>query len=293
MLEFNYKRDMFPFRSKWMDIQGSRVHYIDEGRGPVLLFCHPSIATSWMYRHLIGALSGSFRCIALDFPGFGMSTAASNYAPSIHSQSMVVAALVERLDVWNVIPVVQEIGGHAALAALLQSPERIQAMILTDTLIFPVSEYPRIQKMLGLIQAAPFRFLNARFNLMVRMTYRFGIRKRRLSRAERKEVRQMFATRERRRLVLHMLHQLREEEDLMRRIKEGFETVLRHVPTLLIYGDRDPIHEMGISKRIHALLPQSTLHLIPGEGHFPHEGAPEEMVEVIAGWWQGLTPRQG
>lgn len=276
--------NLFPFRDKWIHLDGNQIRYIDEGKGDILLFCHPSIATSFMYRNLVLKLSPQYRCIALDFPGFGMSTARKGYEHSIQSQAHIVSELIHKLDLKDIFPVMQEIGGHAAIMALRAFPERVKGIIITDTIIFPVSEYPRITKMLDLINGKLFTLLNARFNLMIRGTYRFGIRNRKLSITERNAYNNAFDTKEKRRLVTSMLHQLKKEESLLRDVKHAFETTFNNTPALLIYGEKDPLFEMDIPQSILALLPVSELHIIKGEAHFPHEGAPDEMAEIIHQW---------
>jgi len=191
---------------------------------------------------------------------------------------------IEKLDLNDLYPVVQEIGGHAAIIALLPTPHKIKGVIITDTILFPVSEYKKISTMLEFINGSFFNFFNKRFNLLIRASYRFGIRNRKLSKDERQFYKNVFDTMEKRRLITHMLYQLKNEESLMRRIKNGFEVTLNKKPALLIYGSKDPVHELGISKRIKNMLPFSELHLIEGEAHFPHEGAPDEMARLISNW---------
>jgi pimeloyl-ACP methyl ester carboxylesterase len=86
-----------------------------------------------------------------------------------------------------------------------------------------------------------------------------------------------------------MLNRLKVEEGLMNKIRNGFETTLNKKPALLIYGSKDPVHEMGISQRIKSMLPYSELHLIEGEAHFPHEGAPNKMARLISNWMVKLN----
>jgi haloalkane dehalogenase len=280
---------LFPFESKWIDLGGNRVHYVDEGHGDTLLFCHPSIATSFMYRHLIRLLSPNYRCVALDFPGFGLSTAHTTYTYSIQSQAEVMSMFIEKLALTNLYPVVQEVGGHAAIIALLPTPQKVKGVIITDTILFPISEYKRISNMLGFINSMFFNFVNGQFNLLIRVSYRFGIRNRKLSKAERQVYKRAFDTKEKRRLITHMLNRLKVEEGLMNKIRNGFETTLNKKPALLIYGSKDPVHEMGISQRIKSMLPYSELHLIEGEAHFPHEGTPNKMARLISNWMVKLN----
>jgi len=64
---------LYPFESHYVEVDDSEVHHIDEGHGPTLLLLYSNGLWSSTYRHLIRALCGPFRCIALDFPGFGRS----------------------------------------------------------------------------------------------------------------------------------------------------------------------------------------------------------------------------
>src|SRR3989442_3944564 len=71
-IDFRPDKKLFPFESKWFDGAGPRVHYVDEGAGlPVVMF-HGNPTWSFLYRKVIGELKGGFRCIAMDYPGFGL-----------------------------------------------------------------------------------------------------------------------------------------------------------------------------------------------------------------------------
>src|SRR5438309_1210905 len=97
-----YDYQLYPFQSKWMEIEDHLIHYIDEGRGEVLLFCHPPVSSSFMYRNMIPALSKQFRCIALDFPGFGLSVSANGNVPSIQSEGVIIEKLLMKLEIQSV-----------------------------------------------------------------------------------------------------------------------------------------------------------------------------------------------
>src|ERR1035438_5030215 len=70
---------LFPFTSRFVELSGNVVHYVDEGEGPILLMLHGNPTWSFVYRDVIAQLSGSFRCIAPDYPGFGLSSPAPGY----------------------------------------------------------------------------------------------------------------------------------------------------------------------------------------------------------------------
>lgn len=63
----------FPFESKYIDVHGSKMHYIDEGEGDPILFLHGNPMSSYLWRNIVPHLSGQGRCIAPDLIGMGKS----------------------------------------------------------------------------------------------------------------------------------------------------------------------------------------------------------------------------
>lgn len=276
-----YNKTLYPFENKWVKIKGNKIHYIDEGKGQVLLFCHPPVTSSFMYREMIPELSKHFRCIALDFPGFGLSELSSVYRHSIKSQSEVLDGFIDYLKLSDIILLMQEVGGHAAMQVFLNKPNLLKSIIITDTILFPVSQYPKIKSMLGFVNGRVFRFLNINFNFLAKGMPRFGVQKRKLSKEVRKEYKKLFQDKELRATTCNMLYELVTEEKLLTDVQKSFETTFNHIPALVIYGEKDPLAKFEIPQRTHQLLPNSELHWIKGEAHFPHEGAPDEMTGLI------------
>ncbi len=63
----------FPFESKFVTVDGSKMHYIDVGEGDPILFLHGNPTSSYLWRNIIPHLSGQARCIAVDLIGMGKS----------------------------------------------------------------------------------------------------------------------------------------------------------------------------------------------------------------------------
>jgi haloalkane dehalogenase len=87
-------RTLYPFESRWIDIDGNRIHYVDEGKGPILLLLHGNGSWSFLYRHMIFRLAGQFRCIALDHAGFGLSRARPGFSFKPRAHSAVLESFV-------------------------------------------------------------------------------------------------------------------------------------------------------------------------------------------------------
>jgi haloalkane dehalogenase len=63
----------FPFPPHYLEINGMRVHYLDEGSGEVILCLHGEPSWCYLYRKMIPILSQKHRAVAPDFIGFGRS----------------------------------------------------------------------------------------------------------------------------------------------------------------------------------------------------------------------------
>ena len=102
---------LYPFESRFAQIEGARLHYVDEGSGPALLLLHGNPTWSFLYREIIKGLSDRFRCIAIDYPGFGLSRAAPGYGFTPAEHARIVEQLVLRLELKDVTMMVQDWGG--------------------------------------------------------------------------------------------------------------------------------------------------------------------------------------
>ncbi len=74
-------RDLYPFTSRFMELSnGAKVHYVDEGKGEVtFLMLHGNPTWSFLYHNLLTGLAPDHRCVTLDYPGFGLSTAPAGF----------------------------------------------------------------------------------------------------------------------------------------------------------------------------------------------------------------------
>ena len=91
MKTFKIDQELYPFKSNYIEVRkGINIHYVDEGKGPVILMLHGNPTWSFLYRKMIKELKDEFRVIAPDYPGFGLSPTPFNYdfLPSTHSQSL-------------------------------------------------------------------------------------------------------------------------------------------------------------------------------------------------------------
>src|SRR3712207_2813294 len=100
--------ELFPFAEHERELDGARVHYVDEGDGPPLLMLHGNPTWSFLYRELIRGLRDRFRCLALDYPGFGLSAAPPGYTFTPAAHARIVERFVAELDLREATLLVQD-----------------------------------------------------------------------------------------------------------------------------------------------------------------------------------------
>jgi haloalkane dehalogenase len=124
----------FPFAPHYVEIQGARVHYIDEGQGEIILCLHGEPTWSYLYRKMIPILAKSYRVIAMDFIGFGRSDKFSDsieYTYEMHRAT--IAGFIEKLDLGGITAVVQDWGGLLGLRVATQMGDRFARLVIMNT----------------------------------------------------------------------------------------------------------------------------------------------------------------
>ncbi len=127
---------LYPFESKFMNIRGHELHYIDEGRGNPVIMIHGNPTWSFYFRNLVTRLSKNFRAIAPDHIGCGFSDKpdAKTYAYTLEARVNDLEALIHGLDITEKIDlVVHDWGGMIGLAFAVRNPDRIGKIIATNT----------------------------------------------------------------------------------------------------------------------------------------------------------------
>jgi pimeloyl-ACP methyl ester carboxylesterase len=135
---FDVPRTAFDVDHKFIDLpSGAHIHYVDEGQGPVILFLHGNPSWSFQWRDLIHGLRGSYRCIALDYPGFGLSNAAAGFDFTPREESLVVEEFVKQLGLHDITLVMQDWGGPIGLGFAERNPSLVRGVVLGSTWAWP------------------------------------------------------------------------------------------------------------------------------------------------------------
>ena len=276
-------RTLFPFTSRFVRVRGNEVHYIDEGSGPTLLLLHGNPTWSFLYRHLVLRLSPHFRCVALDYPGFGLSTAAPGYGYTPREHSDVVEGFVDALDLSDLGIMVQDWGGPIGLGFAGRRPERVRSLVIGNSFAWPATTGMRG---FSYVVGNPVsRYLITRHNLLARWLIPAGTN-RKLTEAELAAYLGPFPTRASRLPTWVFARQIREGVDYLREVEAGLAR-LSDKPALIVWGDADGAFRPSDRDRFASLFPRRCVVDLPGAKHFIQENAPGEIASAILGWKPG------
>ncbi|HEX6135707.1 MAG TPA: alpha/beta fold hydrolase [Longimicrobiales bacterium] len=273
-------RDLYPYQPNWVDVGAGRMHYVDEGRGPVIVMVHGTPTWSFLYRHLIRELSRDHRVIAADHLGFGLSDRPHpwGYRPEDHARNL--ETLIERLGLSDITLVVHDFGGPIGLAYALRHPENVRALVLFNTWLWSLRGSPA--ERIGRLMGSGFgRFLYTRLNFSPRVLVKaaFGDRSKLTRRIHRQYI-DAFPTPADRHAPWVLARELIGSSDFYDGLWQRRER-LADKPSLLLWGMKDPAFGPDALARWQAELPHARTVEFPHAGHFVLEEAPREAVPEI------------
>ena len=130
----------FPYESRFRDVLGSKIHYIEEGEGDPVLFLHGNPTSSYLWRNVIPHVSQHARCIAPDLIGMGKSD-----KPDIEyrfvDHAKYIEGFIAALDLTNVTLVTHDWGGALGFYYARRHEANVQGIALMETIIKPYDSW--------------------------------------------------------------------------------------------------------------------------------------------------------
>jgi haloalkane dehalogenase len=275
-------RQAYPFAAHSLHLPTGRMHYIDEGRGPLLLLVHGTPTWSFEWRHLVPGLAAGHRVIAPDLLGFGLSErpAGFGYRPEDHAASL--AAFVDQLGLTDFTLVVHDYGGPIALPLALDGSRRVRRLVVLNSWMWSFEDDPDMRRKGRLAGGRLGRFLYRRlnFSLKVLAPSAYGDR-RKLTPAIHRQYLAPFPDPDSRGQVLWPLAQaILGSSAHYRSLWERRER-LHGLPALVVWGLRDSAFRPSQLARWGQVLPQAEVVELPAAGHWPHEEAPADVLAAM------------
>jgi len=129
----------YPFTGKYLDLDGLKYHYLDEGSGPPVVMVHGNPSWSFYYRNLVKQLGGNHRCIVPDHIGCGLSDKPGDdrYDYTLSRRVDDLERLIDSLELQERITlVVHDWGGMIGMAWAVRHPGRVARIVVLNTAAF-------------------------------------------------------------------------------------------------------------------------------------------------------------
>lgn len=290
---------MSSFTSDWLRIEpraitldGDRIVYRTAGEGPVLLLVHGLAGSSVTWRYVMPALARYFTVLAPDLLGQGQSDKPrGEYSLGAHVNTL--RDLMDVLGHGRATVIGQSLGGGVAMQFAYQFPERCERLVLVDSggLGREVTFYLRMLTVPGFEDVFPL-FCTPRLrdagNRVASWFRRAGVP----SSPASQEIWRSYASLADADNRRAFFRSLRDVIDLGGQALSALGR-LHHagqLPTLIVWGARDPFIPVSHAVTAHEAIPGSRLVIFEGVGHYPHCEAPERFIAVLLDFIESTKP---
>ncbi len=286
-------------RDEYAETNGIRIHYVTAGSGKLMIFLHGFPEFWYQWKPQLEELGKDYQVVAPDMRGYNLSAKPEGIEPyQIDHLVEDVRALAQHLGRKKIILVGQDWGGVIAWAFALYHPDYVEKLIILNAPHPAI--FDRELKQNAAQQAASAYMLAIRddkteqaladhnYAALQQSVLAEGLQNGRLSPADRDLYLQAWAQPGALRSALNYYRAARiGPPDSARKIgangnyTPALHSTIVHVPTLLIWGLKDPYLLSGNLSGIAAYVPELTLKLMPDASHWINREKPEEVNALI------------
>ena len=271
--EFSAATRRWMAEGRHIEAGGRRIFVYERGSGPAVILLHGFPTSCHDWRGVIRILSAEFRCVAFDFPGYGLSDKPVAYSYSLFQQSDIVEDIARALAISEAHVVSHDVGQtvHAELLAREQEG-RLPFRILSSTLLNGSTLQDKatitpVQKLLGSNETLPQAMAICE-NMTVNYVQSLKAIMKRPQAVSDEDAsvmeELMFYQQGNRRLPAlagYMRERYLHRERWLGALKAA-------APVQLVWADGDPIANVEMGRALSAELPQARYTELPGLGHF-------------------------
>lgn len=270
----------YPFKSNYFDINGQKLHYIEEGKGETILFVHGTPSWSFDYRNIIKGLRSDFRCIGIDHIGFGLSDKPEHYDYSTQNHSKTIEKFIVNKNLENITLVVHDFGGPIGLDFAIQHPEKIKNLVILNSWLWSSEndlDYIKLKRILK-SPLLPFLYRYLNFSPKFILPQSFGDNK--LPKNLLKQYTKPFADKTQRNGALAFAKSLLNDQDWFEHLWNK-KNAISEKPTLFIWGMKDAVIKPHNLEKFQSGFTNSKAFKLETSGHFPQEEQPEKVINAI------------
>ena len=282
-------RHLYPYKAQYADINGHKLHYVDEGRGDPVVMVHGDPTWSFYFRELIKALSRQYRAIAPDHVGCGLSEkpAADAYGFGLKNRIDDLDELLDQLGVRsNITLILHDWGGMIGMGYAVRHPERIRRLVVMNTYAFlPPADYHVPLAGRFIRQAGPLASLAVLgFNIFSWGALYLASQKG-LARDVKKGLTAPYNCWNHRISVLRFVEDIpltpRDPSYESAKAVDSNLEIFSHTPILLCWGEHDFVFNHHFLHEWQRRFPDAEINRFADAGHYVLEDVPEKIVPLV------------
>jgi pimeloyl-ACP methyl ester carboxylesterase len=276
-----------------VELHGRRFRYRRAGKGPLVVLLHGIAGSSASWNDIIRRLSDHHTVIAPDLLGHGES-AKPRGDYSLGAYANLIRDLLVALDLPAGTIVGHSLGGGVALQFAYQFPERCERLVLVSSgglgrevhPILRAAALPGAELVLPWLAAGAAHGIGTAMRAMGRVGFSAS--------HDLGETWHSFVSLGEADARRAFLHTVRSVIDLQGQLVSATDKLYlaTEVPTLIVWGERDPLIPVSHAVRSHESLPGSRLDVFPGAGHYPFLDDPERFANLLLDFIKTTKPRR-
>ena len=261
-------------------IDGGEIFYAVAGEGAPVLLLHGFGGEIWMWEKQVEALSKRYRLYIPDLLGYGYSDRPKiDYTPSLFID--MIRQFMDQLGMRSASLIGNSMGGGVAWAFAIAHPERVDKLVLIDSIppqVVPAVRNRLLRWFLAIrhVPLLPYLAMALRTRRMVRTVLMEAIHDDRLVTdvvVERQyQIGRIAGT-------ARVMASTVRYADEVARYADALETLRK--PTLIVWGEQDELFPVAVGSQLHASIRDSELVVIKGSGHMPMWEKPDETNQAI------------
>lgn len=281
-------RALYPFQSRWFDVRGLKMHYLDEGQGDPVVMLHGNPSWSFYWRELARDLRGQYRVIVPDHIGMGLSDKPTEdrYDYALKSRVEDLDTLLDGLGVQDKVTLVlHDWGGMIGLCWACRHPGRVGRLVITNTAGFLPPEGKTLPWQLSLARTGFGAWLVRGLNLFARGAVRACVALKAMPKAVAAGYLAPYDSWENRVAVHNFVldiptHSEHPSYELVAWTDQHLG-MLRDRPTLIAWGGKDFVFDKDFFDEFVRRFPAAETRYLEGAGHYLLEDSPEVLVPLI------------
>ncbi len=288
----------WPFRARYTDAPGFRMHYVAEGSGPeTLLLLHGEPTWSYLFRRQIPLWAAQHRVVAIDHMGFGKSATPRERTYWLQDHIENLERFVLALDLRDLTLVMHDFGGPTGLGVAIRHPDRIKRIVSVNGPT-PAGQPDLLERIGANVIVSPwFQWIlkaekegvleqvlgQLDYNMLSTLKLNGFERNEIITDAWLRAYRAPFPTPAHAIGAIGWAKGFATGEHTFETPDPATKAELAKKPALAIWGEKDrTLHAEHFLPLFRQAFPNGRVHRLPAAGHYSPEDAPESLSRLVA-----------